>query len=132
MTMKTVAGFVFAAAVALPAVAQQVDYSREELNRVFSMRQIDLPERPGPRVKYGFAYVDFRALGMNWHVVYLPIAMPLSGSQLKTTNEWPDPFALTGSHFATTPQTWHTQRQVTREIRRIKKSEKNSLLVRKQ
>lgn len=130
--MRLLAGIMFAAALTLPAFTQEADYSQEQLDRTFAMRQIDLPERPEGRVRYGFGYVDFRALGMDWRLIYLPIAMPLSGTRMGTTNEWPDPFALTSTAVATTPRTWHTQRQVSREIRRIKKSEKSGLIVRKQ
>ncbi|HYI10188.1 MAG TPA: hypothetical protein VEK57_14100 [Thermoanaerobaculia bacterium] len=130
--MRTLAAVVIATALAVPAFAQEIDYSREELNRVFSMHQIDLPPRPAPNVRYGFGYVEFRALGMDWRLIYLPIAMPLSGTETDVTQTLPDPFALTGAHFATTPQQWHTQRQVNREIRRIKKTDTTRLSVRKQ
>jgi hypothetical protein len=130
--MRLLTGILFVTALTLPAFSQEVDYSREELNRVFAMRQIELGPRPAPKVRYGFGYIEFRALGMDWRLLYLPIAMPLSGTETDVTQTLPDPFALTGSHYATTPQTWHTQRQVSREIRRIKQSQKYRLDVRKQ
>jgi hypothetical protein len=130
--MKMLAWVALAVAVALPVWTQESNYSQEQLDRTFAMRQIDLPERPEGRVRYGLGYVDFRALGIDWRLIYLPIAMPLSGTRMGTTNEWPDPFALTSTAVATTPRTWHTQRHVNREIRRIKKSEKSGLIVRKQ
>jgi hypothetical protein len=128
--MKLLIAFVLTTAAALPTLGQEIDYSREQLNRTFAMRQIDLPERPAGRVRHGFGYIDFTALGMDWRLVYLPIAMPLSGTRTGTMQEWPDPFALTQTSVATTPRTWHTQRQVSREIRRIKKSEMSRMRLR--
>jgi hypothetical protein len=76
------AAIVAAIVLALPAVAQEEqpppDYSRQALLRFVS----EIPERPKRErnVKYHFGAVEFRALGMDWRVVYLPILLPLSGT----------------------------------------------------
>ena len=87
--------------LALPALAQeQPDYSRQNLLRVFAPHEIDLPPRPPGRVQWHIGYVDFHALGMDWRVMYLPIAAPLSGTRLNEVAKPPDPFALTNTPIA--------------------------------
>lgn len=111
-----------------PAPPQQPpDFSRESLQRVFSANGSELPPRPDANVKYGFGYVEFRALGMDWRITYLPIMMPLSGTALRTNREPVDPFALTGTSIATTPRTFVTRRELNRERKRIKKTERARL-----
>jgi hypothetical protein len=70
--------------------------------------------------------VELKAFGMSWRILYLPIAMPFSGS-VRGSNPstmWPDPFALTRTEYATTPKTWRDKRELDRERRRIEKSMK--------
>jgi hypothetical protein len=87
----------------------------------------EIPERPEPgkrNVRFYFGGVEFRALGMDWRIVYLPIMVPLSGSELRTNNTLPDPFLLTGTEIASPPRTWHTQRRFKAEMHRIEKTER--------
>ena len=87
--------------LALPALAdEKPDYSRENLLRLFAQHEIDLPPRPSARVQWHIGYVDFRALGMNWRVAYLPIMAPLPGTRMNETGRLPDPFALTNTAIA--------------------------------
>jgi hypothetical protein len=69
---------------------------------------------------------------MDWRIIYLPIAMPFSGSVRGSnpSSMWPDPFALTGTEFASTPRTWRDNREVSRERRRIERSERSRARVR--
>src|SRR5688572_26635183 len=95
-------------ALAATAVAQETpaadpDYTKPTLIRIFSVD--DTPPPRERRIKHSFGAIEFRALGMDWRISYLPIAMPLAGSRMRTTNEWPDAFALTGTEFAAPPRT---------------------------
>lgn len=98
-------------------------YTRDSIMRVLRATE----EQPAPRVRdvhWGFGYVEFRALGQHWRLAYLPIMAPLSGTAFTTSRQWPDPFALTGTTFATTPRSFRAQRNVNRELSRIEKLEK--------
>ena len=55
------------------------DYSRDGLRRALSISMSDLPPKPNGR-HFHFGYVEFRALGMDWRISYLPILPPLPGS----------------------------------------------------
>jgi hypothetical protein len=101
---------------------QQPDYSRDTLLRLLA----ENPDRPEvePPVRFRVGAVEFRALGSEWRFVYLPLMMPLSGSRLTTTQEWPDPFSLTRTTIATSPRAWRTQRALNSEMRRIEQSER--------
>jgi len=82
--------------LAIPALAdQKPDYSRDNLARFFAQREIDLPPRPPARVQWHLGSFEFRALGMDWRVLYLPIAMPLAGTRLSDVGKLPDPLAMT-------------------------------------
>ena len=66
--------------------------------------------------------MSFRALGTRWRFIYLPIMMPLSGTRLGATmDDWPDPFALTGTPVATPMRAWRTQRALNAERKRIER-----------
>lgn len=103
------------------------DYSQPAMQRFVA----SIPEPPKrPRnVIFHIGAVEFRALGSNWRFNYLPIMMPLSGSRLGVTNEWPDPFALTGTMIATPRRAWRTQRKIDAEMRRIEKTERAKVRV---
>jgi hypothetical protein len=101
---------------------QQPDYSRDTLLRLLA----ENPDRPEvePPVRFRVGAVEFRALGSEWQFVYLPLMMPLSGSRITTTQEWPDPFSLTRTVIATSPRAWRTQRSLNSEMRRIEQTER--------
>lgn len=125
--MKRLAVACIAAILAFSAAADDPpapspDYSRDSLLRLVS----EAPEPP-PRernVKHHFGAVEFRALGMDWRLFYLPVAMPLSGSGLRTSSSMPDPFELTGTVYATPAKPWRERRQLRAELRRINRSER--------
>jgi hypothetical protein len=101
------------------------DYSPQTLRQIFAHTDEWQP-KPRSTVRWGLGSVEFKAFGMNWRILYLPIAMPFSGS-VRGSNPstmWPDPFALTGTEFATTPRNWHDNREISKERRRIEKSVK--------
>lgn len=116
-----------AALAALPAFAQeeaQPDYSRENLQKFVAA----IPEAPEPdrRIRFYWGAIEFSALGQNWR--FSPVG-PLSGSIMRTTQEWPDPFSLTGTAIATPKRAWYTQRKVNTELRRIEKLERAKIRV---
>jgi hypothetical protein len=100
----------------------QPDYSRDRLLWLTSdeARRLEVE----PLVTYHVGAVQFRAIGSDWRFVYLPIMVPLSGSELTTTRQWPDPFSLTRTAIATSPRAWRTQRDHSTELRRIEASER--------
>lgn len=109
---------------AVPAFAQeeqrQPDYSQRALLQFVS--EIPEPPKRERNVRFHVGMVEFRALGMDWRVMYLPIMVPLSGSAPRTNRTVSDPFELTGTAFASPPRTWRTQRRVKAEMRRIERS----------
>lgn len=119
--------FLLAALTALPAFAQEEpkpDYSRENLQKFVAA----IPEEPerDRRIRFYWGAVEFSALGQRWRVG--PMA-PLSGSIMRTTQEWPDPFSLTGTPIATPRRAWYTQRKLNSELRRIEKLERAKIKV---
>ena len=113
----------------LPAAAQddepKPDYSRENLQRFVAA----IPEKPEhePRVHFYWGAITFNALGQRWRFG-APVA-PLSGSIMRTTQEWPDPFSLTGTAIATPRRAWYTQRRLNSELKRIEKMERAKIKV---
>jgi hypothetical protein len=103
------------------------DYSKETLQRFV----LSIPEPPKRErnVRFHIGAIEFGAVGTRWRFNYLPIMMPLSGTRLGVTREWPDPFALTGTVIATPRRAWRTQRKVDAELRRIEKSERAKIRV---
>ena len=103
------------------------DYSKESLQRFV----LSIPEPPKRErnVRFHIGAIEFGAVGTRWRFNYLPIMMPLSGTRLGVTREWPDPFALTGTVIATPRRAWRTQRKVDAELRRIEKSERAKIRV---
>ena len=118
-----------AALLGVPASAQEApakpDYSRENLQRFAAA----IPEEPKRerRIRFYWGAVEFSALGQNWR--FLPAMLPLSGSIMRTTQEWPDPFSLTGTAIATPKRAWRTQRKIDAEMRRIEKTERAKIRV---
>jgi hypothetical protein len=114
--------------LALPALADEPpDYSRQNLLRVFAPHEIELPPRPPGRVQWHIGYFDFRALGMDWRIGYLPIAAPLPGTRLNETAKPPDPFALTNTSIANAPPPIvfdDLSRETRAELRRVRRRTK--------
>lgn len=112
--------------VAVGAFAQEAaprpDYSRGALLRMFALQP---PERlPPGRVQWHLGYVEFRALGMSWRIIYLPIAAPLPGGRLEDGATIPNPFALTRTPYASTmppmfdrDRSWAEEREYRRILR---------------
>jgi hypothetical protein len=125
--MKTsIAIVVLFASVLTAQEAPQPDYSRENLQRFVAA----IPEAPKRERNFRFYLggIEFGALGQNWR--FGLGLMPLSGSIMRTTQEWPDPFSLTQTAIATPRRAWRTQRNVNAELRRIEKTERAKIRVR--
>lgn len=126
----------FLAFIALTAAAQEeqpdvkADYSKPALQRFVA--SIPEPPKRDHNVHFYVGGVEFRALGARYRFNYLPIMAPLSGTRLGITQEWPDPFALTGTAIATPRRAWRTQRQVDAEMKRIEKTERAKIRVKTQ
>jgi hypothetical protein len=79
------------------------DYSNRGMQRLFAGTPIDANGRfvftPGA-VQGNFGATHVRAIAA------LP---PLQGSQIRITQEWPDPFALTGVTFPIRPGQYHRE-----------------------
>jgi hypothetical protein len=99
------------------------DYSREALLR-FVSNIVEPPPPPESRVQYHLGYVEFKALNMRWRIAYLPFLAPLAGSYRRTNSTIPDAFSLTGTEITQTARTWRDQRTMTREMRRILRTER--------
>jgi hypothetical protein len=129
--MKTKAAILFllTALGTAPAFAQdeetKPDYSRETLQRFVAA----IPDEPKhePRFHFYWGAITFNALGQRFRIG-APLA-PLSGSIMRTTQEWPDPFSLTGTAIATPKRAWNTQRKLNAEMKRIEKSERAKIKV---
>lgn len=82
-----------------PPAAPKPDYSRETLLRFVSANEIrmsPLPDHlPPGRIRWHIGWMEFRGLGMQWHIFYLPIVMPLAGSGLNHVAEIPNPLEMT-------------------------------------
>jgi hypothetical protein len=128
MKTSTTILFLLAALLSVPAAAQegetQPDYSRENLQR-FVAAIPEEPERPR-RIQFYWGAIEFSALGQKWR--FSPV-MPFSGAGLRTTQEWPDPFSLTGTSIATPKHAWRRQRQLNSELKRIEKMDRAKIKV---
>ena len=115
-------------AAAFPAEPPKADYSPEALRQiVFSASGEERPAPVGPsRFQAGIGYVGWTGFGINWKFYYLPMLMPFSGSVRYSdpSSMWPDPFALTHTELAETPQTFNDKREVSKERKRIEASMK--------
>jgi len=112
---------------ALAQESREPDYSRGRLQELFV--ETDVGNRG---VRYSPGAVTFGALGTTWRYNYIPIMLPLSGSGMglgAVTQEWPDPFSLTGTQIATPFRAWRTERQKNRELLRIERLERSRFRV---
>lgn len=107
------------------------DYSRETLLRFVSANDIKmspLPDhlRPG-RIQWHIGWLEFGALGMHWHIFYLPIAVPLAGSGLNNVAKIPNALEMTGPRTAPPLQLYPDRTaSVNREMKRVLKMERQA------
>ena len=127
--MKASATFLvlFLAAGAFAQQAPKPDYSKEAVQQF--VMSIDVEEEQSP-VTYFPDSIRFNALGTSWSFKPFPrLMMPLSGTQMGVTQQWPDPFSLSRTQIATTPRNWYTRRELQRELNKINKRLKATVRV---
>jgi|SRR5687768_11384514 hypothetical protein len=100
--------------------SEDPDFSRDTLLRLFADADLER-EEVDPRFRHSIGAVDFKAMGMRWRIGYLPFFAPFQGSYLTTNREWPDPFTLTGTAYASPPRTWRRGREMSAELKRIER-----------
>ena len=102
-------------------VPPRVDYSPTALRHILSS-DIDEP-LPRGNVHWRFGVVDFKAFGQPFRVAYLPFLAPLPGSELGTTRQLVDPFALTSTQFPDPPRAYSQRRAHQRLERELRDSQ---------
>lgn len=111
-----------------PPTAPKPDYSRQTLLRFVSdneIRMSPLPEHlPPGRIQWHIGWMEFRGLGMQWHIFYLPIVMPLAGSGLNHVAEIPNPLEMASRPIPAGLQIYPDRSAaVNREMKRVLKME---------
>jgi hypothetical protein len=123
--------------VAVTATAQerqppvQPDYSRDALLHFVARNDIKmspLPDHlPPGRIQWHFGWMQFRGLGMNWRVVYLPIVLPLAGSGLQNVGRVPNPIELARTPVAGNTDVFaERSASVNREMKRVVKLQRQA------
>ena len=118
--------------IAVTATAQeqqapvQPDYSRDALLHFVARDDIKmspLPDHlPPGRIQWHFGWMEFRGLGMNWRVVYLPIAVPLAGSGLQNVGRVPNAIEMARTPVAGNTDVFaERSASVNREMKRVLK-----------
>jgi hypothetical protein len=106
------------------ATPPRQDFSKPSLIRLFS----DIPEPPRHerKVKFTASGVDVEAFGTRWHLWYpfLPMMQGSFNTGRGMGSDFPDPFILTGTAIASGPRTWHDERAMSGELRRIERTER--------
>jgi hypothetical protein len=107
------------------------DYSRDALLRFAASNDIKmspLPEHlPPGRIQWHIGWMEFRALGMEWRIVYLPITMPLAGSGMQDVASVPNALEQTGNAFPARSQLFADRSKgVNREMKRVLKLERQA------
>jgi hypothetical protein len=107
------------------------DYSRDALLRFVASNEIKMSPLPehlhGGRIQWHLGWMAFRGFGMQWRIVYLPIAIPLAGSTLHDIAKIPNALELTGTPIAAGPQLYPDRTAaVNRELKRVLKIERQA------
>lgn len=114
-----------------PTTTTRADYSRDALLRFAANNEIKmspLPDHlPPRRIQWHFGWMEFRGLGMDWRIFYLPIVVPLAGSGIQNVAKTPNALELTGTRFATAPEIFRDRpASVNREVKRVLKIERKA------
>ncbi|HEY4640323.1 MAG TPA: hypothetical protein VII75_03190 [Thermoanaerobaculia bacterium] len=113
LLFMTIAGAAYAQSAPPP------DYSADHLRQIFSTQPAGDEPLPQRNVHFGFGTIEFRALGMDWRIGFLPILAPLPGSVPGTTNHLPDAFSLNHLVIPGAPPPVERTADMKRELRRI-------------
>jgi hypothetical protein len=111
--------------------ATQADYSRNALLHFVERSDITmspLPDHlPPGRIQWHIGWMEFRGLGVDWRIFYLPIVIPLAGSGIQHVASVPNPLELTGTRFATSPDLFRERSaSVNREVKRVMKLQRHA------
>jgi hypothetical protein len=127
-TVFIAAAFVVAVTSAVAQERQptpQPDYSRDALLHFVARSDIKmspLPDHlPPGRIQWHFGWMEFRGLGMQWRIVYLPIAVPLAGSGLQNVARVPNPLDSTAPIAGAPDLFAERSASVNREMKRVLK-----------
>ena len=107
------------AAAAHAQTSTPPDYSADHLRQIFATTPAGDEPLPQRNVHFGFGTVEFRALGMDWRIGFLPFLAPLPGSVPGTTNHMPDAFSLNHLVIPGAPPPVERTADMRRELRRI-------------
>jgi hypothetical protein len=112
-----------------PATNQR-DYSRDAMLHFVGRDEIKmspLPDHlPPGRIQWHTGWLEFRGLGMEWRVVYLPIAVPIAGSGFQNVARVPNPLDMTAP-IAGNPQFFaERSASVNREMKRVLKLQRRA------
>lgn len=121
---------VLTSAIAEGQPTTQPDYSRDALFHFVARSDIKmspLPDHlPPDRIQWHIGWMEFRGLGMQWRIVYLPIAVPLAGSGLHNVARVPNPLEMTAP-IAGSPQLLaQRSASVNREMKRVLKLQRQA------
>jgi hypothetical protein len=128
-TVFIAAAFVVAVTSAVAQERQptlQPDYSRDALLHFVARNDIKmspLPDHlPPGRIQWHLGWMEFRGLGMQWRIVYLPIVVPLAGSGLNNTGRVPNPIEMARTPVAGNTDVFaERSASVNREMKRVLK-----------
>jgi hypothetical protein len=115
-----------------PVTTTQTDYSRNALlhfvaNNEIRMSPLPAHLPPARHIRWHLGWMEFHALGMDWRIFYLPIAIPMAGTALHDIAKVPNALDLTGTPFATGPQLFPDRSaSVNREVKRALKFERQA------
>lgn|GEM_PF-1137989 len=111
--------------------ATRPDYSRDALLRFAAKNEIKmsaLPDHlPPGRIKWHIGWMEFGALGLQWRIFYLPIAVPLAGSGMQNVAKVPNALELTGRPLPAAADIFRDRpASVNREVKRVMKIERQA------
>jgi hypothetical protein len=111
--------------------AVQPDYSRDALLHFVSRNDIKmspLPDHlPPGRIQWHFGWMELRGLGMDWRIVYLPIALPLAGSGFNNIGRVPNPLDMASAPIAGKNDVFaERSASVNREMKRVLKLQRQA------
>ncbi|HEV7425058.1 MAG TPA: hypothetical protein VGQ46_01730 [Thermoanaerobaculia bacterium] len=119
------------AAAQEPRLTPPPDYSRDALLHFVGRSDIKmspLPDHLEPgRIRWHAGWFEFRGLGMQWRIVYLPIVAPLSGTGLRSVATVPNPLDMTPTRIASGTDVFAERRaSVNREMKRVLKLQRQA------
>lgn len=131
-TLALAAAFLFTGSIfAQETTPSRPDYSRDTLLRFVASNEIKMSPLPehlkGGRIQWHLGWMEFRGLGMQWRIFYLPIVIPMAGSALHDIAKTPNALELTGTPIAAGPQLFPDRTaSVNREFKRVLKLERQA------